>query len=53
MNENGETNKSTNVLGDAWVMKDSHISSGDPLVKPRLPEYFNYYLCSELLMFVI
>ena len=42
MNKNGDTNRTTSVLGDAWVMKDSHFSADDPLVKPRFPEHLDF-----------
>ena len=49
MNESGETNRTTNVLGDAWVNKDLLISSDGPFNKQRLLEHFDYYPCAELL----
>ena len=49
MNENGEINRTTNVLGDAWVMKNSSLSADGPLAKTRLPEHFDNYPCSESL----
>ena len=49
MDESEETNKTTNVLGDAWVMKYLCLSSDDPFNKPRLLEHFDYYPCAELL----
>ena len=47
MNENGETNRITNVLGDAWIVKELRLNVDGPLAKPRLPEHFDYYPCSE------